>query len=181
MFNSFCNSACGCSMSRLQAAADAVPTRRYAPVQQNRSACGCGCGNSCGGACTDARYFGYPNQEVAPGDSLLLSRYFPPEDAESSEAICLPCGRYLVTYSVNASAAEPGASDTVTLGVAPVVNGVAFPRGGSFATVPDDGSGTLASTFMICLPRAVNTVGFYNTGALRTSYQLLNVSVTRVC
>ena len=177
MFDLTCGRGCGCSMNRLQAAADAVPMRRYAPAQTCcRPSCGCGCGSR-----PEARYYGYPNQETEPGGSLLLSRYFPADDGAASELLCLPCGRYLVTYSVNASAAEPGASNTVTLGVAPVVNGVAFPRGGSFATVPDDGSGTLSSTFLVSLPQAVNTLGFYNTGALRTDYQLLNVSIVRVC
>ncbi|HIS64290.1 MAG TPA: hypothetical protein IAA83_02830 [Candidatus Avoscillospira avistercoris] len=128
----------------------------------------------------DVRYFGYAVQQVAPAGELLMARYCPAEDTEPSPTVYLPGGRYLIAYSVNASAAEPAASDTATLGIAPRFNGVPFPRGGSFATVPDDGSAPLNSTFVITLPRAVNTLSFTNTGSLNTSYQLLNVTVSRL-
>lgn len=191
MFHQFSNPCSGCvgsycrNLGRLQSAADSVPSQRYVPLQTPSSACGCNSGCGCGCGCGsrhggDARYYGYAAQEVAPGASLMLSRYSPSDDCDPSEMVYLPGGRYAVTYSVNASAAQAGASNTVTLGIAPQINGVAFPRGGSFATVPDDGSGTLSSTFIVSLPNAVNTLGFYNTGTLNTSYQLLNVTVTRV-
>ena len=86
-----------------------------------------------------------------------------------------------MAYSVNASAAPGAAAGGATLGVAPAVNGVAFPRGGSFATVPDGGSAALSSSFVVSMPNAVNTLGFYNTGALTTSYQLFNATVERLC
>ena len=128
----------------------------------------------------DVRYFGYAVQQVAPAGELLMARYCPAEDTEPSPTVYLPGGRYLVSYSVNASAAQAVPSSTATLGIAPAINGVAFPRGGSFATVPADGSAALSSTFVATLPNAVNTLGFYNTGALTTSYQLLNIAVSRL-
>ena len=128
----------------------------------------------------DVRYFGYAVQQVAPAGELLMARYCPAEDTEPSPTVYLPGGRYLIAYSVNASAAEPAASDTATLGIAPQINGVTFSRGGSFATVPHDGSGPLTSTFVAVLPNAVNTLSFVNTGGLKTAYQLLNITVTRL-
>ena len=187
----------------MQAAADAIPMRRYVAEQSTSSGCCCSCGgsscgcsscNSCGcdscsscgcGSCgcagqADVTYYGFAAQETASGASLSFSRYSPAEDASPSTAAYLPGGRYLVSYSVNASAAQAVSSSTATLGIAPAINGVAFPRGGSFATVPADGSAALSSTFVATLPNAVNTLGFYNTGALTTSYQLLNIVVSRL-
>lgn len=160
---------------RLQAMADAVPTARYTPINRPAGTCNCGCNRR-----HDVLYLGYAVQEVAPGELLQLLRYAPAEDDIPSPAAYLPCGRYLIAYSVNASAAEPASSDTATLGIAPQINGVSFPRGGSFATVPNDGSAALTSTFVAVMPNAVNTLSFVNTGALNTSYQLLNVTITRL-
>ena len=161
--------------SRLQAMADAVPMARYAPINRPEGTCSCGCSRR-----HDVLYLGYAVQETAPGEQLQLLRYGPAEDDMPSPAAYLPCGRYLIAYSVNASAAEPAASDTATLGIAPQINGVTFSRGGSFATVPHDGSGPLTSTFVAALPNAVNTLSFVNTGGLKTAYQLLNITVTRL-
>ena len=91
----------------------------------------------------------------------------------------LPAGRFVITYSVNASAANAAAG--ATLGIAPQINGVAFPRGGSFATVPAGGSAALSASFIATLTNPVNVLRFYNTGADATTYQLLNISITRAC
>ncbi len=191
MWNSGCNScgrtcgsSCGsansasCRRERLQAIADAIPMQRYVPEQTSPSCC---CPSCSGESGREVRYFGYAAQEAASGASLLLARYSPADEAAAATSVYLPCGRYLIAYSVNASAVQPpAASTTATLGIAPQINGVAFPRGGSFATVPADGSGVLSSAFVVTLPNAVNTLGFYNTGSLNTAYQLLNVTVTRL-
>jgi len=160
-------------------------------------------------ACACVQYFSHPDQVVPSGGNLIFSRSEPDCDGPASapsDAAHLPCGLYLVTYAVNASAslsmplsagpaerAESAASEeklagllTSTLGIAPKLNGVPFPRGGSFATIPfsliNTYSTTLASTFLVPLRKAVNTLGFYNTGAsiLPTEYQLLNITVSRV-
>lgn len=194
------------ALRRLQAVADAIPVRRYVPQQSLTPACSCGChcgcgchcscgcqdcscgcqngcscdcGSQSGDSCTQAQYFGHPTQEVAAGGSLIFSRYSPPEDADPAASLMLPCGKYLISYSVNASAA--GAADSATLGSHRRSTGWAFPRGGSFATVPAGGSAALSSSFIVSLSNAANTVSFYNTGALSTTYQLLNISVIRVC
>lgn len=153
------------------------------------NSCGsCGCCNDCGGCgscgcgpdpCVQAQYYGYPTQQTAAGGSLVFSRYSPPDDGEAGTTLNLPAGRFLISYSVNAS--RTGAADAETLGVAPRINGVAFPRGGSFATVPAGGSAALSASFIVTLTNAVNTLGFYNTGAAETTYQLLNISIARAC
>lgn len=194
------------ALKRLQAIADAIPVRRYTSQIPTGSGCNscnscgchscgchsCGCNgchschscNSCGcngggfDPCVQAQYYGYPVQEVAGGGALTFSRYSPPDDGEAVTGVLLPAGRFIISYSVNASAVD-GTEET--LGIAPQINGVAFPRGGSFATVPAGGSGTLSSSFIVTLTNQSNSLGFYNTGAANTSYQLLNISITRAC
>lgn len=72
------------------------------------------------------------------------------------------------------------------MGILPRINGVDFPRGGSFATVAygvDTHSTTLTSSFVVSLPNAANTVSFVSTtqSQFTTDFQLLNITVTRVC
>lgn len=150
---------------------------------------GCGC-NSCGcndchggcgcvqDPCVQAQYYGYPTQQAAGGGALVFSRYSPPDDGDAVSSILLPPGRFIISYSANASATD-GAE--ATLGLAPQINGVAFPRGGSFATVPAGGSATLSTSFVVTLSNQSNALGFYNTGTANTTYQLLNISITRAC
>jgi len=169
------------------------------------------CAGPCGGPCgrdgVRAWYFGHPDQVVPSGGDLVFSRYFPdrggPAPAPSNTAN-LPCGVYLVAWTVNASAslslpvgaggvAQSAASEeqlslwtTFTVGAAPVINGALFPRGGSFATIPfsiaDTYSAALAASFVVFLPNAVNTIGLRNTASavLPTDYQLLNLTALRV-
>ncbi len=143
------------------------------------SACCCGLNEG-------TLYLGHPTQTVGAGGNLVFSRYSPSSDAEPAATLTLPQGRYLITYSTNASTnattcrpADP--TCTATLGIAPRINNVPFPRGGSFATVRAEGSSTLSSSFVINMPETANTLGFLNTGSLATTYQLLNVTVTRIC
>lgn len=157
---------------------------------------GCNCGGTdgcnCGGTdgCSDVQYFGYPSQTVSAGGILTLSRFSPACDEDPASAISLPCGKYLISYSVNASAnlvrGTTPVPTTVTMGILPRINGVDFPRGGSFATVAfgvDTHSTTLTSSFVVSLPNADNTVSFVSTtqSQFTTDFQLLNITVTRVC
>ena len=140
-----------------------------------------GCG-SCGGShsgCVRAEYYGYPTQVAAPNASLVFSRYLPAEDADASDVLTLPCGKYLVQYTANASVAGSQAASPVAL--TPVINGVEFPRGASFATAPAGGSTTLSASFMVSLTDRCNTLSFRNTGIQATTYDLVNISLTLVC
>lgn len=150
----------------------------------------------CGSGCIYSHYFGHPNQMVAPGGDLVFSRYYPTSPAGPGTTLSLPKGTYLITYGVNASPAPaaPAASKaagfpvtSATLGLAPKINGEMFPRGGTFATVPLNtdiaSSAALSTSFIAPLSKTLNTIGFYNTSKepFATDYQLLNVTVTRVC
>ena len=152
---------------------------------QNSCSCqsSCGCQNSCG--CQDTcccgdgpiRYYGAAAQDVAAGSPLSFSQYVPGGDGTAGTTVYLPGGRYRMAYSANASAVSGAAA---TLGLAPVINGVAYPRGGSFASVPAGSSASLSSTFVVTLPNAVNTLGFYNPGTEATRYQLFNAVVEKI-
>jgi len=133
----------------------------------------------------DVLYYGQATQNVPANATLIFTRYSPAGNAEPQNAITLPAGRYLIAYSANASAMDAGCplSDpacTVTVGLAPWINRMNFPRGGSFATIRAEGSATLGSTFVVTLPNEQNAFGFYNPGPQDTNYQLLNVTITRV-
>jgi len=133
----------------------------------------------------DVLYYGQATQNVPANATLIFTRYSPAGNAEPQNAIALPAGRYLIAYSVNASAMDAGCplSDpacTVTVGLAPWINRTNFPRGGSFATIRAEGSAALGSTFVVTLPNEQNAIGFYNPGPQDTNYQLLNVTITRI-
>lgn len=147
--------------------------------------------------CTQGYYFGYPNQVAPSNGDLMFLRYNPASTEEATTMVTLPRGTYQISYGVNGSPAKvtPPPGDTsetdplpvATVGIAPKINGVTFPRGGSFATIPYGfgtiGSAPLGSTFMVVLPQATNTVGFCNTAkdSFATDYQLLNITITRIC
>lgn len=164
--------------SSLQQTADAIPINITQGAESQT--CNCVCCES------DAvLYYGQATQNVPSGARLLLTRYSPAGDATPQTSITLPRGRYLISYSVNTSAINAGCpmndpSCTVTLGVAPWLNGENFSRGGSFATLRAEGSATLSSTFVVSLNNDQNTVGFYNPGQQDTNYQLLNMTISRV-
>lgn len=151
---------------------------------------------ACSSGCATANYFGHPNQLVSSGGELVFSRYYPTSPAGPATTLSLPRGTYLITYTVNASPAKatplgdaPGAFPvtSATLGLAPKLNGEPFPRGGSFATVPLNAdvaaSAALSGTFIAPMGKMLNTVGFYNTSKepFSTDYQLLNITVIKVC
>lgn len=159
----------------LQQTADAVPIN----ITQGSSApCSCACCEP------DAvTYYGQARQNAPAGAKLLLTRYSPA--GETGQAVALPKGRYLVSYSVNASAVNPSCAIhdpacTATLGVAPWLNGEDFSRGGSFATIRAEGSAALGSTFVVALDGEENTIGLYNPGKEETNYQLLNMTISRL-
>lgn len=164
--------------SNLQQTADAVPINIAQGTET--PACSCSCCES------DAvQYFGQATQNVPAGSQLLLTQYSPAGDATPQQAIRLPRGRYMISYSVNASAVNAGCpmndpACTVTLGIAPWLNRENFTRGGSFATIRAEGSTTLSSTFVVSLNNEQNNIGFYNPGQQDTNYQLLNVTIHRV-
>lgn len=164
--------------SNLQQTADSIPmniTQGSEPVT-----CNCSCCDS------DAvLYYGQATQNVPAGSQLILTRYSPAGDATPQSTVTLPRGRYLISYSVNASALNAGCpmsdpSCTVTLGIAPRLNGENFPRGGSFATIRAEGSTTLSSTFVTSLNSDQNTLGFYNPSQHDINYQLLNITISRI-
>lgn len=152
---------------------------------------------TCDSGCATGYYFGHPNQLVSSGGELVFSRYYPTSPAGPAATLSLPRGTYLITYTVNASAAKvmplEGGSPTAypvtsaTVGIAPKLNAEPFPRGGSFATVPLNvdigGSAALSGTFIAPLGKMLNTIGFYNTAKepFATDYQLLNITVTKIC
>lgn len=162
----------------LQQTADAIPIN----ITQGSEPPYCNC------ACCEADsvlYFGQATQNVPSGASLILTRYSPAGDATPQRAVSLPRGRYLIAYSVNASAINAGCpmsdpSCTVTLGIAPRLNGTDFPRGGSFATHRAEGSTTLSSNFVVSLSNDQNTVGFYNPSQQDVNYQLFNLTISRI-
>ena len=164
--------------SGLQRTADAIPIK----ITQGSDplTCSCPCCES------DAvQYYGQPTQNVPSGAQLLLTRYSPAGDGSPQQGIALPRGRYVITYGVNASALNASCpmndpSCTVTLGIAPRLNGENFPRGGSFATIRAEGSASLSSTFVASLNGDQNTLGFYNPSRSDINYQLLNVTTSRV-
>lgn len=190
-------------------AADPCRPVRPDPCCPPPDPCRCPPPGPCGpGPCgADAWYFGHPDQVVPSGGDLVFSRYFPDRGGPApapAAAAKLPCGVYLVSWAVNASASlslpvcaggaaqtaageeQLRAQSTFTVGAAPVVNGSLFPRGGSFATIPfsvgDTYSAPLAAAFVVFLPNAVNTLGLRNTAsaALPTDYQLLSLTALRV-
>lgn len=116
---------------------------------------------------------------AAPNASLVFSRYQPAEDADPSDVLTLPCGKYLIQYTANA--AVSGSPMQATLALTPVINGVEFPRGSSSATAPAGGVTTLASSFLVSLPEGCNTLSFRNTATVATTYDRLNISITLVC
>ncbi len=164
--------------SSLQQTADAIPIN----ITQGSEPAMCNC------ACCDSdavQYFGQAAQNVPAGTRLLLTRYFPAGDTASQTEVRLPRGRYLIAYSVNASAVSAGCpindpACTVTLGIAPRLNGEEFPRGGSFATIRAEGSAALSSNFVTSLGAEQNTVSLYNPSRQETNYQLLNMTISRV-
>ncbi len=169
----------GCpEATSLQARADAVPMNVTQGPQPPVDCC-CACSGE------TVQYYGQASQNVRAGAQLIFTRYDPLGSGSSQTAVELPAGRYLVSYGVNASALNANCerSDptcTVTVGIAPWINQVNFPRGGSFATFRAEGSEALGSSFIVDLTQQSNTIGFYNTSPFDVNYQLLNFTVSRV-
>ncbi len=147
-------------------------------------------------SCTQGYYCGYPTQVVANDGDLMFLRYTPASTEEASTLMTLPRGTYQITCTVNASpakvtpppeTAEGDLLPTATVGFAPKINGVLFPRGGGFATIPYGfgtiGSASLSGTCMVTLGQAVNTIAFTNTAKenFATDFQLLNITITKIC
>ncbi len=142
-------------------------------------------GNGASGRAGEAYYYGQPTQNVPAGGRLMLTVYSPAGSGNAVEALRLGEGRWLISYSVNASSIDPGCpvnnpACTATLGISPWINGVNFPRGSSFATIRAEGSAALGSSFIADLTGDENSLGFYNPSQQATNYQLLNVTAYRV-